>query len=197
MLLLWAFFLRGLRGINLGCIATHPDARGGLGFLTHAQLLFGFIAFAGSAVLAGQFGNAIAYQGASVSSLKFLIITACVLTIVVFAAPLLIVTPKLALVKRRGIYEYGALGTAYTQAFDAKWIERASTDHEPLLGTSDIQSLADLRNSFSVVQDMKVVLIDKEVILGLAIPTILPMLPLIILATPADELMRAVLKLLV
>ena len=44
---------------------------------------------------------------------------------------------------------------------------------------------------------MKVVLIDKKVLLGLAIPVILPMIPLLVLATPTDELIRAVLKLLV
>jgi hypothetical protein len=197
MIFLWAFFLRRLVHIDLRCVATHPDDCGGLGFLTHAQLLFGFIAFASSAVIAGALGNSIAYEGATVSSLKFLMIAYCVLAVAVLAAPLLVLTPKLALVKRRGLYEYGTLGTAYTQAFDAKWIEGSSLEREPLLGTADIQSLADLRNSFSVIQDMKIVLINKEILLGLTIPAILPMVPLIVIATPADALMRAVLKLLV
>lgn len=196
MISLWAFFLKQLVRINLRCVATHPDTSGGLGFLTHAQLFFGFIAFASSAVVTGAFANSIAYQGATVSSLKFLMIAFCVLAIVVLAAPLLVLTPKLAMVKRRGLYEYGSLGTTYTRAFDAKWIHGISPEHEPLLGTSDIQSLADLSNSFSVVQKMRIVLINKEILIGLAVPAILPMLPLIIIATPADQLVRAVLKLL-
>jgi hypothetical protein len=44
---------------------------------------------------------------------------------------------------------------------------------------------------------MKVVLINKEILLGLAIPAVLPMVPLIVIATPADELVRALLKVLV
>jgi hypothetical protein len=197
MTFLWTFFLRRLVGIELRCVATHADGCGGLGFLTHAQLLFGLIAFANAAVLAGAFGNSIAYQGATVASLKFLMIAYCALAVIVLAAPLLVLTPKLLKVKRRGIYQYGSLGNAYAQAFDAKWIQGISSEREALLGTSDIQSLADLSNSFAVVQRMKVVLINKEILLGLAIPAVLPMVPLIVIATPADELVRALLKVLV
>jgi hypothetical protein len=43
---------------------------------------------------------------------------------------------------------------------------------------------------------MRVVLIDRRTLIGLAIPAILPMLLLIMIATPADQIIRAVLKLL-
>jgi hypothetical protein len=81
--------------------------------------------------------------------------------------------------------------------FDGKWIRGVVPEREPLLGTADIQSLADLSNSFSIIREMKVAVIDKKLLLGLAIPTILPVIPLLILATPTDQLVRAVLKLLV
>ena len=122
MILLWAIFLRKATRLNLGCVVSHPDRRGGLGFLADEEIFFGF-GFPVSLVIAGQFGNAIAYEGATVSSLKFLMIAACVLDVVLLAAPLLVLTPKLAKVKRRGVYEYGALGTTYSQEFDSKWIQ--------------------------------------------------------------------------
>ncbi len=198
LIIIWAFFLRSISKLKLGCVPTHPDTAAGLGFLTHAQLLFGFIGFVSSTVMAGAFGNAIAHEGATISSLKFLIIAFCLLAILITAAPLLVLTPKLAEIKERGVFQYGALSNAYTQSFDRKWILPGDRSQgESLLGTADIQSLADLYNSFSVVRQMKVVLIDKKVLLGLAVPVILPMLPLIILATPADQLIKAVLKLLV
>jgi hypothetical protein len=196
MIFLWTAFLRGVARIELGCVATHPDTCGGLGFLAQAELLFGLIGFAASSVFAGAFGNTIAYEGATISSLKFLMIAACLLTVVLLAAPLLVLTPKLLKVKRKGIYDYGTLGTTYVRAFDAKWIEGPSSDREPLLGTADLQSLADLSNSFGVVQEMRVVLIDRKVLIGLAISTLLPMIPLILIATPAEEITRAVLKLI-
>ena len=89
------------------------------------------------------------------------------------------------------------MGNNYVQAFDSKWIQGLSSEREPLLGTYDIQSLADLNNSFSVVQDMRIVLIDKKLLFGLAISAVLPMVMPILIATPIDELIRAVLKVLV
>ncbi|HEY7304576.1 MAG TPA: hypothetical protein VH601_10700 [Bryobacteraceae bacterium] len=197
IIFLWTIFLSRVRRIRLACIATHPDTCGGLGFLADAQLLFGFIAFAGAAAFAGALGNQIAYEGATVSSVKWLMITYCVLMTVVFAAPLLVLTPKLAQVKRSGLHKYAALGTAYVESFDTKWIQNLSPEPEPLLGTSDIQSLADLYNSYTVVREMKVVLVDKKVLIGLTLPSVLPFIPLVIIATPADTLIRAVMKLLV
>src|SRR5262249_51032600 len=128
---------------------------------------------------------------------KFLIIAFCVLAVIMLAAPLLVLTPRLAKEKRRGLHEYGSLGTAYVRGFDDKWIRDVVPEREPLLGTADIQSLADLSNSFSVIREMKTVLIDKRLLLGLAIPTIIPLVPMLIVATPTDKLVKAVLKLLV
>jgi hypothetical protein len=197
MIILWAVFLRKATKIDLRCVAIHPDGCGGLGFLVQGQLMFGLIGFASSAVIAGSFGNAIAYEGATVSSLKFLMVGWCLFAVVALAAPLISVTPKLLKVKRTGIYAYGTLGTQYAGEFDAKWVRGLSLHREELLGTGDIQSLADLRNSLSVAEDMKVVLIDKRTLVALAVPTILPIIPVIVIATPAEEIIRAVLKLLV
>lgn len=196
IMFLWGLFLKRVAKLDLGCIGTHPDTCGGLGFVAEAQLLFGFISFASSAAIAGTFGNLIAYQGATVSSLKFLMIGFCVITILILAAPLLVLTPKLTVIKRKSLHLYGTLGTFYVQEFDAKWIRGLMPEQEALLGTGDIQSLGDLNNSFSVVRDMKVILIDKKVLIGLAIPAVLPLIPLIVIATPANEIAKAVFKLL-
>jgi len=65
-----------------------------------------------------------------------------------------------------------------------------------LLGSSDIQSLADMGNSFAVVRGMRVVPIDKQTLIGLASATVLPMVPVLILGTPVDQVIRTVLQLL-
>jgi hypothetical protein len=79
--------------------------------------------------------------------------------------------------------------------FDSKWVRSNPPSGEQLLGTSDIQSLADLSNSFSVISDMKYVLLDKELLLALAIPVAVPMVVLLLAVSPAQEVIKAVLKL--
>jgi hypothetical protein len=46
---------------------------------------------------------------------------------------------------------YGAFATAYVREFDEKWFRGTASGDR--LGTADIQSLADLGNSYSVVQE--------------------------------------------
>jgi hypothetical protein len=71
--------------------------------------------------------------------------------------------------------------------------EEASAD-EPLLGTSDIQSLADLGNSFEFIRAMKFVPFGQRVILQLAIVMSLPCLPLILLVVPIGQILDLVTK---
>ena len=196
VIITWAVFLRRVSRLRLNCVPTHPDKAGGLGFLAHTQQFFGLIAFAGSTVVAGGIANQLAYQGATLFGLKFLIIAACVMILAIVAAPLLVLTPKLFKVQEKGLFEYGALGSGYVQSFDSKWIHAKPPAAEPLLGSADIQSLADLSNSFSVISEMRYVLLDKDTLLSLAVPTLLPMVVLILVVSPTEELIRAILKLL-
>jgi hypothetical protein len=193
---LWASFLWRVSKLDLVLIPTHADMAAGMGFLSEAQLKFGLIAFAFGAVVAGQLGNAIAYQGATVGGLKFIMIAYGVVATLVLAAPLLLLAPKLVAVRKRGLLEYGALATGYAQTFDAKWVHGSPPNGETLLGSSDIQSLADLGSSFAIVRGLSAAPIDRRTLIGLAVAAVLPMAPVLILGTPADQLIRTVLKLI-
>jgi hypothetical protein len=193
---LWASFIWQVSRLHLVLIPTNPDMAAGLGFVSGAQRRLAPIAFAGGAVIAGQVGNALAYEGATIAQLKFLLIGYCAFAIILLVAPLLLLVPTLVQVKRRGLLEYGALATSYTQMFDAKWVHGRPVEGETLLGSSDVQSLADLGNSFAIVREMSVAPIDKRTLIGLAIAAVLPMVPVLLMATPVDELIRTVVKLL-
>jgi hypothetical protein len=75
---------------------------------------------------------------------------------------MLIFLPKLLLLKQRGLMEYGTLGSEYTQAFQRRWIAKTEPAEEPLLGTADIQSLADLGNSFAIIRDMRMLPVQRR-----------------------------------
>jgi hypothetical protein len=73
-------------------------------------------------------------------------------------------------------------------------VHRTTAPGEPLLGTSDIQSLADMGNSFSFVNAMMIAPINKALVVQLAAQAALPLLPVILIGTPAPELIKAVIK---
>jgi len=193
---LWALFLWRVSRLKLHLVATHTDMAAGLGFVSEGQKAFSPIVFAGGAVIAGQIGNAIAYEGATLSSTKLPMIAYGVLAILFLVAPLLVVGPVLLKTKRKALLEYGALVTNHDQLFDRKWIRGQHPPGEVLLGHHDASSLADLGSSFAIVREMHIVPIDKPTFVVLALAAALPMAPVLFIATPTDELVRAVLKML-
>jgi len=120
-----------------------------------------------------------------------------VLSLIIFAGPLLMFVPRLIEVKHRGLAEYGILGSRYTQLFDRKWIPNGAAADEPLLGTGDIQSLADLGNSFQVVRNMGIIPIDRSDLIAIAIPAALPALPLVAIEVPLKVIGMHLLHLLI
>ena len=108
----------------------------------------------------------------------------------VVIGPLLVFTPQLAQAKRTGLREYGALTERYVREFDAKWLRGGAPADEPLVGSGDIQSLADLGNSLEVVRTMRLAPITKEAILRLVVATLAPIVPLALTMMPLEELLK-------
>jgi hypothetical protein len=195
-MILWTYFLWRVSRLNLAYVATHTDMAAGLGFLSEGQKAFSPIVFAGGTVIAAQVANTITYLGASLSSQKLPMIAYGVLAIVILLAPLLVVAPVLLKVKRNALREYGVLVTRHNQLFDQKWIQRGQPSDESILGNPDASSLVDLGSSFTVIRQMGIVPIDKPTLVTLALAAALPMIAVALYATPTEELIRVVLKML-
>ena len=96
--------------------------------------------------------------------------------------------------KRVGLREYGALAQRYVREFDQKWLRGGARPDDALVGSADIQSLADLGNSFEVVRGMRAVPFTKEAVIQLAVLTLLPILPLLLTMISLEELLGRLLK---
>lgn len=105
-------------------------------------------------------------------------------------------TGKLLKTKRIGLHQYGALATTYTGLFHDKWIRGENPTNEPLLGTRDIQSLADLADSFDVIEHMNPLPVNPRTILQLTAASLLPMATLLLTVMPLKDVLKLVLKVL-
>lgn len=117
------------------------------------------------------------------------------LTLTICVGPLFFFAPRMLAVKRQGLREYGRLGTAYVRRFHDKWITGPPPD-EPLLGSADIQSLADLGNSFDVIRRMRVIPIGPGLVVPLVVASLVPMVPLLFMAFSVNDLLLRLLGLL-
>lgn len=192
-LFIWFRFLWQVNRIELNLIPTHPDRCGGLSFVGKSSYAYGPILFAQGAILAGVVADRVLYRGETLQSFKFQIGGFIVFFIAGILGPLLMFTPRMARAKRKGLAEYGLLAQRYVESFDQKWIRKADPSEE-LLGTGDIQSLADLGNSYQVVREMRAVPFALQDATRLAIATALPLAPLLLTIFSFEELILRVLK---
>jgi hypothetical protein len=193
---IWMRFLWRVSRLELSLIPTHPDRVGGLGFLGNTVYAFVPLLVAHGVILAGPIANRIFYLGAALP--QFMIEVAVVvgfLLCIVFG-PLLVFAPQLAQMKRKATHEYGALAERYVREFDTKWVRGGAPAGEPLLGSADIQSLADLANSFEVVRSIRLAPITKEAVLQLLIVTLLPLAPLLLTMMSIEEALKRLLGIL-
>lgn len=195
-LFIWIRFLVQTSRIHLRLVPMHPDRMGGLGFLTAAVYAFLPFVSAHGALLAGQIANRIFYERFVLLDFKVEISVMILFLLFVMLSPLLVFSAKLENAKRTGKREFSALAMKYVRDFDAKWIRNSSSSNEQLIGSSDIQSLADMANSYEVIKNMHFIPFSKEIVLQLVAAALVPMVPLALTMMPLGELMKKLIDLI-
>src|SRR5262249_59560882 len=140
-------------------------------------------------------GTRVLFGDAGLEAFQTSYVALFVLTLAIFGGPLLVFIPPLLKLKRSGLVEYGALASRYTQRFDRKWVKDGDSGEE-ILGTGDIQSLADLGNSYEFIRKMRAVPIELRDFVAMAIPGLVPALPLAATVMPVSEIVKDLLRLL-
>jgi hypothetical protein len=187
-LLIWSHLLWRIRQLDLQLLPTHPDLAGGLGGFGGAHASLAPLNFAASGIIVATFAEEFLYAGTDMRRIALPLAVTVVGNTFILVAPLLMFAPRLFATKHRGSREYSELGTAYTRAFDVKWLRSDTPPTDPLLGSPDVQSLADLANAFDIIRRMRVLPIARHDVVFLLAAAALPAVPLILFVVPLDEL---------
>jgi hypothetical protein len=189
-LFIWARFLWRTARLDLDLDVSHPDRAGGLGFLGQSLNAFVPIAVAHGVLFAGMITDRILFTGAKLPDFQWEIYGGAAFMLALFAGPLIVFSPRLAWVKRTGLRRFGCLGQIYAREFRAKWLDAGSRPDEPLIGSSDIQSLADLGNSFVAAEQMRLAPIRLTAAAHFVIAFLAPIAPLLLTVMPAEKLLQ-------
>ena len=193
---IWARFLWQVSRIELRLLPTHPDRAGGIGFLSNVIYSYIPLLMAHGAILAGFYAGRIFHGGSSLMDFKIETLIMVTFLLCLVQGPLLVFAPQLAAAKRLGRREYGKLAGRYSREFDSKWLRGGASADEALLGSADIQSLADLGNSYGTVQSMRIILISREAIVFFAAAIVAPIVPLALTMMPFEELVEKLIGIL-
>ena len=173
---------------------AHPPRPGGRNRVSRLTWqAFGLIGLAQSSLLAGLVASRIYFEDQNLMSFKVSIAVLAGFFLLAILGPLTMFTPRLFRTKRKGLMQYGTLATNYVACFDKKWA-RGGGKGEEMLGSPDIQSLADLGGSYAAVREMRLVPFGLDDVLPLAGIAVLPLLPLLVTVMPLDEILTRVLK---
>jgi hypothetical protein len=189
-LFIWTRFLGRTARLDLRLIPTHPDRLGGLGFLILATQGLSLFAMAHGVLLAGWVANRVLIGKEVLTEFKGEIALLLGFVLCITILPLLAYMRPLLIAKRRGTFAYGALAAMYARDFDDKWIRSGGNAGEPLIGSADIQSMADMGGTYELVSSMRSTPISVQLLISMSIATLLPVLPLLLTIMPLEQLLK-------
>jgi len=195
-IIVWTRFLWQVARLDLYLVATHPDKAGGLGFLAGSAAAFMPLTLSLGSLLSAMIAQRIFYGGAKLLEFKPEIAASVAVMLLIILGPLCVFAGHLARTKREGLMRYGKLATRYVTEFEQKWLEGGAPADEAFVGTGDIQSLADLNNSFEIIPAMRLFPFDKGVVLQIAATVLLPVLPLALTLISLEELAQKIIGIL-
>jgi len=193
-LLLWGRFLWRFSRLDLHLVPTHPDRNGGLGYLQEVHVKFVPLVLALGAIESASFAEEIAMGTLRFEALTTIIPFLMIVVAVLFLGPLLVFVPKLREARTKGLEAYGDLAMHYVEAFDRKWVLGERDAQERLVGSADVQSLADMQNSYQVVEDMRRSPVTPHLAMRLLGAVIVPMLPLLLFKFSIGDLSQLLFK---
>jgi hypothetical protein len=193
---IWCRFLLQVSRLDLNLVALHPDRCCGLGFLGTVVFSFTPLLMAHSGIVAGYIADRKLREGTTLPDYKFELAGLAAFLFAIVLGPLCVFAPKLNRARLAGLRTYGELASDYVVGFARKWAHGGNTEGESLLGSADIQSLADLANSFAVVKEVKIVPFGKETIIRFLVVIALPLSPLAFTIFSAEELLKRLISIL-
>jgi hypothetical protein len=194
-ILLWARLLWGIAHMELRLVPSHPDLAGGLGFTVASLRAFMMVSLALAVSVAGTVAEGVLHRGQPLQLFRIPVGGFVALMLVLFAGPLLFLAFPLLRAQPRGRLQYGALATAMGQEFERRWLQPGSVNAESLV-VQDFSATTDLYSIASNVYHMRIVPLDLRSLVPLALATVLPFVPVVLIVLPFKQVLELVGKLL-
>jgi len=197
-LVLWYWFIWRVSRLDLRLIPGHPDRDGGLGGIEAVHERFSLLVAAYSILHCASLAESIAagtlVVGATIYSWVAMVL---LVDAVLFICPLLVFTDKLWASRTMGLARYQSLAARYATEFEARWADGTVPEGAPLLGTSDIQSMADLDHTVKDVKEMRWITVSPRMLTMMTVAGIGPFLPLLLFKYPVADLAQKFLSKLI
>ena len=208
LVLLWAWrwltivwLFRRISKLQLQLMIAHPDRVGGLGVLGEGPYSATMVIFAMSAVVSSHLAWEMTTQGATLKSLAPAIGVFAAAALMFAVGPLFFFTKQLFRLQRKALVEYGVLAARHSHRFEKRWTEEETSREEQgkdedIVGAPDFSSLIDLGSSYDVARSIRAIPFRVSILRSILLAALLPMVPLLLLEAPLEELLFKIAKML-
>jgi hypothetical protein len=188
--IVWCFLLASFSRFDLHPDPLHPDHSGGLRFLSLPSNGFTVLLMAVSCVVSGAWATQIlaGQRRFSLDSAATPVSVLLGIALVVTVGPLFPFAPQIYRARLEGLRRYSRLADAYGHLFAQRWLQGPAGGD--VLGTPDIQSLADLSSAQESAEKSWIVPFGYQTLVAVILALCTPLLPLALLQVPFSEAVR-------
>ncbi len=195
--ILMILLFRGIAGLDLVIVPTHPDRAGGLGFLERIPKGFAPVALAAGAVLAAGWAHDVVYHGASAQSMQLPMVAFIVSALLVFLSPLLVFAGPLLKAKKQALLDYGALIGRHGKLVRERWIEGREVKEDAILNAPELGPVADTTSLYEAVKRMRIVPLGKASVVPILLAAAIPMIAVFAIQVPVKGILKMLAKALI
>jgi hypothetical protein len=192
----WTRFLWLMARMGLRLIPSHPDRAAGLRFVGRSLEAFLPLGFIVGVIAAGPVLNQVVHQEVSPLRFKFVIVGVTVFTVALFVGPLLVFANRLIDEQRRGMFEYGSLAERLGEQFERKWLTTRKPLDKSALEVPDFSATTDLNSIAANVYQVRIAPIELRSLVLLVGATVLPFVPIALVAFPPSVILKEIADLL-
>lgn len=190
----WARLLWTLARLPLHLVASHPDHAGGLGRLSDPTYGIALVFVGLSSVLSASWSRLVLWSQVEPTTFAASTVVLLLLAEILAFGPLLPFARLMVSAGREGRAKFSTFALTYMHLFERRWF--VNLDEARLLGTEDIQSMADLISTCQNVEHMQFVPFRRDhamLVLWCVVGPMAP-LPLLGLHVPFSEIVKRLLS---
>jgi hypothetical protein len=191
---IWAYSMYKFSKLSLELDPMHADQMAGMYYLNSIAFAFSFVIIIPSVLLSALAGMDILYSNAVITQFAFQIGVYVILLPIIAYLPLLFFTPQMIKAKAFGLSQFGDLIRAHNTAYKSKWLSGSLPSDEPILGSADHSSLADINGSYGPVFGTKAVPLNLKLVLATILLTLMPYVPLVFTYYSVTQVLKSLIS---
>jgi hypothetical protein len=190
--LVWSLLLRRLSWLELRLVATHPDGKGGIGFLADYPSAYVTSVFGVSCAVAATLAQNLLQETATLTNISILMVVWLVIILGLFAFPLSAFSRPLLELKKVSMARLSAQATQYH-----RMAERKLTGSNAVAATgSEPEGVTDPTKQYELTRKLSPMLLSHAALLPVSAAALLPFAILASTRVPFKEVLSLVKKLL-